>query len=613
MAEGATCILDTAFGSGERFLLAWHGYADAGQRQTLLHYVGLMDADMNAAVYSLAISPAPAPAPALGLAFRVSPVSTSTSIANAKAHATKPAFDSYSERAFALGLALRSLGVAGPPAPGFYRLPFDHGRVLLTLCIGPRDVSLAQLAMKADHMALDSDRAWTARELHRLQALARRGTTLAWTIESHQSAGRPALDAALWKARGDGTLIFDPAWALRGSRTAPVRAFEKPGRCTLIGAGISGALVARALALRGWEVTVLEKGTAEAAGASGLEAGLVSTSGTLPADPLFHLTRSAYHLTRQVLQSMLVHSEDWGEGGAMLAFVPGRRQGKTGTEHTAAREDLARLDEAGARSLWRPEALWLKPHAFIRACLATPGVTLLCRAAVQRLHFEAGKWQAIDAQGQALASSELLVMCNAIDAARLLSQTEDARVDPLSAAARCALKEMHPMYGSISSGPAADLPSRPALPVQGQGHFLPAVPSERGLQWLAGAGFETMESASDASCHQANLARVAQLVPGLAGPLQVQYQSGELTLWRGQRCVSHDRLPLVGPSTPGGDTGLWMCLAMGARGLTFAALCAELLSSRLMGEPLPLPNRLARLLDVQRLQGRGGEGKGRGD
>jgi tRNA 5-methylaminomethyl-2-thiouridine biosynthesis bifunctional protein len=121
---------------------------------------------------------------------------------------------------------------------------------------------------------------------------------------------------------------------------------------------------------------------------------------------------------------------------------------------------------------------------------------------------------------------------------------------------------------------------------------------------MAGAGFEAMDNATDAHCHQANLARVAQLVPALAGPLQVQYEAGKLGLWRGQRCVSHDRLPLVGPATVGGENGLWMCLAMGARGLTFAALCAELLAAHLMAEPLPLPQRLARLLNVQRLQGR---------
>jgi tRNA 5-methylaminomethyl-2-thiouridine biosynthesis bifunctional protein len=164
---------------------------------------------------------------------------------------------------------------------------------------------------------------------------------------------------------------------------------------------------------------------------------------------------------------------------------------------------------------------------------------------------------------------------------------------------------MHPVYGSISSGPAAGLPHRPALPVQGQGHFLPALPSAQGLQWLAGAGFESDDSATDAACHQTNLARVAHLVPGLTASLQAQFQSGQLGLWRGQRCVSHDRMPLVGPASSGGENGLWMCLAMGARGLTFAALCAELLAARLMDEPLPLPKRLARLLDVQRLQSRG--------
>jgi tRNA 5-methylaminomethyl-2-thiouridine biosynthesis bifunctional protein len=45
---------------------------------------------------------------------------------------------------------------------------------------------------------------------------------------------------------------------------------------------------------------------------------------------------------------------------------------------------------------------------------------------------------------------------------------------------------------------------------------------------------------------------------------------------------------------------------MGSRGLTFAALAAELLTARLHGEPLPLPTRLAAAIDVARqLAGRG--------
>ena len=545
MATGATCILDTAFGAGAGFLRAWQDYAHALPRPAQLHYVGLIELGHWPLDFS----------------------------AIAQASIAKSG-----ELAQALTQALRALSIAQGPAPGFYRLPFDQGRVLLTLCLGPRDASLAQLLMQADHIVLGMDQAWTRAQLHSLQALARRGTTLAFAGSASQDAGKPALDTALWKPRGAGTLVFDPAWALRSSRIRPVKVFAKPGHCTVLGAGISGAMVARTLALRGWQVTVLEQQAQAGAGASGLPAGLVSASGNSPADPLYGITRSAYHLTRQILQSMLVQGEDWDEGGAMRANAPGA---------------------------WRAEALWLKPQALIRACLSTPGVTLQCEATVQRLHFEAGRWQALDARGHALASSELLVLCNAMDAARLLAKTDESAADALSSAARRALTQLHPVFGSISSGPATDLPGLPALPVQGQGHFLPTVPSPQGLQWLAGAGFEADDSASEADCHQANLARIAQFLPDVSPALQAQYRAGQLGLWRGQRCVSHDRLPLIGPATASGENGLWMCLAMGARGLTFAALCAQLLTARLMADPLPLPKRLARLLDVQRLQGRG--------
>ncbi len=545
MATGATCILDTAFGAGAGFLRAWQDYADALPCPAPLNYVGLLEPDRWPLDFSAIAQ---------------------TSSAKSGEHAQ------------ALTQALRALSIAQGPAPGFYRLPFDQGRVLLTLCLGPRDASLAQLLMQADHIVLEMDQAWTGAQLHRLQALARRGTTLAYAADASPHAGKPALDTALWKPRGAGTLVFDPAWALRSSRIRPVKVFPKPGHCTVLGAGISGAMVARTLALRGWQVTVLEQQAQAGAGASGLPAGLVSASGDSPADPLYGITRSAYHLTRQILQSMLVQGEDWDEGGAMRAFAPGA---------------------------WRAEALWLKPQALIRACLSTPGVTLQYKAAVQRLHCESGKWQALDARGHALASSELLVLCNAMDAARLLAKTDEPAADALSSAARRALTQLHPVFGSISSGPATDLPGLPALPVQGQGHFLPTVPSPQGLQWLAGAGFEADDGASEADCHQANLARIAQILPDVSPALQAQYRAGQLGLWRGQRCVSHDRLPLIGPATASGENGLWMCLAMGARGLTFAALCAQLLTARLMADPLPLPKRLARLLDAQRLQGRG--------
>jgi tRNA 5-methylaminomethyl-2-thiouridine biosynthesis bifunctional protein len=48
--------------------------------------------------------------------------------------------------------------------------------------------------------------------------------------------------------------------------------------------------------------------------------------------------------------------------------------------------------------------------------------------------------------------------------------------------------------------------------------------------------------------------------------------------------------------------GLWTSAALGSRGLTFAALAAELLAARLHGEPLPLPVKLAAALDAARME-----------
>ena len=53
---------------------------------------------------------------------------------------------------------------------------------------------------------------------------------------------------------------------------------------------------------------------------------------------------------------------------------------------------------------------------------------------------------------------------------------------------------------------------------------------------------------------------------------------------------------------PGAAPGLWVSTAMGSRGLSFAALCAELLAARWHGEPLPVPALLARALDTARVR-----------
>jgi len=51
--------------------------------------------------------------------------------------------------------------------------------------------------------------------------------------------------------------------------------------------------------------------------------------------------------------------------------------------------------------------------------------------------------------------------------------------------------------------------------------------------------------------------------------------------------------------------GLLACTGMGARGLTLAVLCGELLAAGLHGEPLPLDAALARALAASRFRATG--------
>ena len=111
-----------------------------------------------------------------------------------------------------------------------------------------------------------------------------------------------------------------------------------------------------------------------------------------------------------------------------------------------------------------------------------------------------------------------------------------------------------------------------------------------------------MTAEEQAAAHASNWRRLQALVPAAAPALRAAFEDGRgLRAWAGVRCTAHDRMPIVGPVAPAALPGLWVSTAMGARGLTRAVLCAELLAARLMGEPLPVEARLAQAMGCERL------------
>jgi tRNA 5-methylaminomethyl-2-thiouridine biosynthesis bifunctional protein len=149
---------------------------------------------------------------------------------------------------------------------------------------------------------------------------------------------------------------------------------------------------------------------------------------------------------------------------------------------------------------------------------------------------------------------------------------------------------------------AGDSALFPPFPVNGHGSFVSGVPTAQGLRWYAGSTFQSNPDlhADLEREHAINLHKLQALLPRVAGELAPQFANQQVQAWQGTRCVSHDRLPLVGPLDAGPAPSLWLSAAMGARGLSFSALCAELLVAALGGEPLPVESALAKALSTRR-------------
>jgi tRNA 5-methylaminomethyl-2-thiouridine biosynthesis bifunctional protein len=85
--------------------------------------------------------------------------------------------------------------------------------------------------------------------------------------------------------------------------------------------------------------------------------------------------------------------------------------------------------------------------------------------------------------------------------------------------------------------------------------------------------------------HRENLTRLETLLPGFANGLDATQLSGRVAF----RATTPDRLPIFGEIQP----GLFAATGLGARGLLWAPLGAELIAARLEGEPMPLERELA--------------------
>ena len=569
-----------------------------------------------------------------------------------------------------------------PLAPGLHSIDFDGGRVRLLLALGDVAAMLPEWVARVDAFYLtgfasahragpppqrqpsrcpddgglrDTDRRdtapcginpcdppWDRRQLRRLTRLAAPDATLA--TPCLQPAVRAGLAAAGFSVAPAPRTATAPALTL--GRFAPrFQALPPPGRQPLaafsgwagastgppasavvavIGAGLAGAAVARALALLGVPVRVFERQNSAAGETSGNAGGLFHGIVHGHDGPHARWLRSAALHTERLLRP-LIHS------GQVPGAIDGLLRGEQTLDAGAMQRLVHRLGLpadfvqvrahglAGGPAWFYPGGGWVAPAGLCTHWLGAPGITCHFNSAVQQLMAIPAGWRLIGAHGHGLADVAAVVLCNASDASRLLGQPG---------------WPLHRVRGQTTELPAST-PGLPALPLPladtgyalrlADGRLLcggsAGAEGDLAVAGWADAGHAGCDPADDESAslraddHARHLAILRRLT-GWAGAVDLSTLQGRV----GWRLQSDDRLPVLGPvpvpaaagaaagALPRQDQprfvprqpGLYVFTALGSRGITQAALGGELLAGWITGAPLPVPSSLLDALDPAR-------------
>ncbi|WP_431257909.1 FAD-dependent 5-carboxymethylaminomethyl-2-thiouridine(34) oxidoreductase MnmC [Roseateles chitinivorans] len=581
-------VLETGFGLGNNFLATWAAWRDDPARCGRLVF--------------LSIEKHPLTRPDLE-----------------RAHAATP------EPALA-----RQLLDAWPAlTPNLHTLDFEDGRVRLMLAFGDAHAWLPELVASVDAFFLDgfapakNPDLWDEAVLRQVGRLAAPGATAAtWSVARSVRDGLTAAGFEVEKRPGIGGKWQNTVARFTPRHRPPV----PPGRTAIapdtqdvliIGAGLAGASCARVLTREGLRVTVLEGGATTAPQASGNPGGLFH--GTLHAEdgPHARFSRAAALATERELRRV-EPALPWLQWG--LLRVERDPQALASMQSLLARSGLPAdyvqalsVESASAKAgLAVSQPAWffpgggaVSPPALVTAWLEdaarSDGFQLRLNTPVDRLRRDEaeGRWSALNAAGDIIATADAVVLCGGIGS--------DPLASPWAAGARWPWVAQR---GQLSVMPQDLAPPTLALPVAGLGYAL-SLP-DGALCFGASTDGGDMDPALRASDHAQNLDRVRALLSSATMP-----DTLPLVGRVGWRSLVPDRLPIVG-ALPAGvperraeqarfwprQPGLMVMGALASRGITWATLCAELVAAQLTGAPWPVETSLADAVDPARFAAR---------
>lgn len=572
-------VLDTQFAQGDNFLATWRAWRADPHRAQRLHYIGVENRPYTAS-------------------------------AMAALHAAWPEL---------APLSLELIGVWPTLVPGFHRVFLVDEALSLTLIFGDVERCVAQIEAQVDAFYVNGQFAGQPGE-NRASALFRLCGRLAaphatMTIEPKLSPDTKVLENTgfVFEENAIGRYAgFAPRWQVRPPRV--VNAHDR--HAIVIGAGVAGSAACERLGARGWQVSLIESHRQAAQEASGNRAGIFMPVLAKDDNPGARLARAAFLFALRLWQRL---------GGVGQAF-PGESCGALQLARDAARAGVAReiaaecnfppefaqwVDGQAIANLpgmgeysdalqhqhggWLfPQGGWVNPGSVCEALLAACGSKLqkhFARNAV-RIERVADAWQVFDERGLMIAAAPHVIIASGVGFSNF-SQTANLPLDRVR--------------GQVTFLPAACVPDLPLVLCR-EGYLTRPFDGV----CVLGASYDLDDDPSlRQESQRENLLRLDQMLPHSSSTLPDLPLAGRV----GFRCVSADRLPLIGaiPDRTAlthfrGDRlrdvprlqGLHGLLGYASRGLIWAPLAAELLAAQINGEPLPLERDLAATLDPAR-------------
>ena len=456
---------------------------------------------------------------------------------------------------------------------GLHRYEWPHLGATLDLIVDDVAPALAGWGGRADAWFLDgfapskNPQMWSDAILAAVAARCAPGARVAtFTVAGAVRRGLAAQGLTVEKRPGFGRKKDRLEAVAPGSAPGDGR----PPRVAVIGAGIAGAALARALSRQGCAVTVLDQAE-PSAGASGNAAALMTPrldAGDGPAARLHALAfaRAAALYADETPGAVIatgalqLHRTERDAArfttiSAFDGFDPATLQPLT------APEVAARIGEAEAPGgLHLHEACVVEPLAVLSAWLVDATVTPGRVAALERSG--EGGWRLLDDAGECIAQADAVVVAVGAAARRLL---------PTLA--------LRPVRGQVSTA-ATPFDGAPAA----WGGY--AIPTREGV--LFGASHGPGDAGDDIRTQDAaaNLERLKQGRPGLAA--RVAALNPDRRAERAAvRTALRDHLPAAG-AMPGSE-GLYVLGGLGGRGFTLAPVLAEHVAALIAGSPSPLP------------------------